>query len=124
MAAALVASVALTFAAAGVFTTVIAVIVTGSASPASGPLPGPGRLANAAFGIAVIVSLTWGAVGWAAGAVLRSAVGAFAVILLWTTVVQAQLDYYATLMPRAARAVYDVLPDAATNTVALLFGQV
>ena len=70
------------------------------------------------------MSLTWGAVGWAAGTVLRSAVGAFAVILLWTTVVQAQLDYYATLMPRAARAVYDVLPDAATNTVALLFGQV
>ena len=27
-------------------------------------------------------------------------------------------------MPKAAQAVYDVLPDASTNTVALLFGQV
>jgi hypothetical protein len=27
-------------------------------------------------------------------------------------------------MPTVARAVYDVLPDAATNTVTLLFGQV
>jgi hypothetical protein len=45
-------------------------------------------------------------------------------MLLWTTIVEVQLDYYATLMPKVARAVYDVLPDAATNTVALRFGQV
>jgi len=38
--------------------------------------------------------------------------------------VHGALDYYATLMPKAARAIYDVLPDAATNTATLLFGQV
>ena len=123
VAAALVASVVLTFAVAGLSTVLIAVTITGSASPAAGPLPGAGRLA-AAFGIAVVVSLAWGAAGWTAGTVLKSAAGAFAAMLLWTTIVQVQLDYYATLMPRAARAVYDLLPDAATNTVALLFGQV
>ena len=123
VAAALVASVVLTFAVAGLSTVLIAVTITGSVSPAAGPLPGAGRLA-AAFGIAVVVSLAWGAAGWTAGTVLKSAAGAFAAMLLWTTIVQVQLDYYATLMPRAARAVYDLLPDAATNTVALLFGQV
>ena len=123
VAAALVASVVLTFAVAGLSTVLIAVTITGSASPAAGPLPGAARLA-AAFGIAVVVSLAWGAAGWTAGTVLKSAAGAFAAMLLWTTIVQVQLDYYATLMPRAARAVYDLLPDAATNTVALLFGQV
>ena len=123
VAVALVASVVLTFAVAGLSTVLIAVTLTGSASPAAGPLPGAARLA-AAFGIAVVVSLAWGAAGWTAGTVLKSAAGAFAVMLLWTTIVQVQLDYYATLMPGAARAVYDLLPDAATNTVALLFGQV
>jgi ABC-2 type transport system permease protein len=123
VATALVTSVVLTFAVAGLSTVLLAVTITGSASPAAGPLPGAGRLA-AAFGIAVVVSLAWGAAGWTAGTVLKSAAGAFAAMLLWTTIVQVQLDYYATLMPRAARAVYDLLPDAATNTVALLFGQV
>ena len=121
--AALVASVVLTFVVAGVSTVLIALTATGSASPASGPLPGAGRLA-AALGIAVVVSLAWGAAGWTAGTVLKSTAAAFAVMLLWTTIVQVQLDYYASLMPKVARAVYDALPDAATNTVALRFGQV
>ena len=53
----------------------------------------------AAFGIAVIVSLAWGAVGWT-GTVLKSAAVAIAVMLLWTTIVQVQVDYYATMMPK------------------------
>jgi ABC-2 family transporter protein len=123
VAAALVTSVALTFAVAGLSAMLIAVTVTGSVSPAAGPLPGAGRLAGA-FGIAVLVSLAWGAAGWTAGTVVKNAAGAFAVMLLWTTIVQVQLDYYATMMPKAAHLIYDLLPDAATNTVALLFGQV
>ena len=66
--------------------------------PAAGSLPGEGWLA-AAFGIAVIVSLAWGAVGWT-GTVLKSAAVASAVMLLWTTIVQVQVDYYATMMPK------------------------
>jgi ABC-2 type transport system permease protein len=123
VAVALVTSVILTFAVAAVSSMLIGMITAGSLSPAVGPLPDAGRLA-AAFGIAVIVSLAWGALGWAAGTVFKSATGAFAAMLLWTTIVQVQLDYYATFMPKAARAIYDALPDAATNTVALLFGQV
>jgi ABC-type transport system involved in multi-copper enzyme maturation permease subunit len=123
VAAALVASVVLTFAVAGVCAAVIAVITSASISPAAGPLPGAGQLAGG-FAVAVLVSLAWGAVGWTAGTAAKTAAGAFAVMLLWTTILQGQLDYYATLMPKAARVVYDVLPDAATNTVALLYGQV
>jgi ABC-2 type transport system permease protein len=121
--AALAASVILTFAAAGLSTLLIAVITTGSVSPAAGPLPGPGPLA-AALGIAVLVSLAWGALGWTAGTMLNSAAAAFAGLLLWTILIQGQLDYYATLMPRAVRAVYDLLPDAATNTLTLVDGQI
>ena len=66
--------------------------------PAAGSLPGEGRLA-AAFGIAVIVSPAWGAVGWT-GTVLKSAAVTIAVMLLWTTIVQVQVDYYATMMPK------------------------
>jgi ABC-2 type transport system permease protein len=121
--AALATSVILTFAAAGLSTALIALITTGSVSPAAGPLPGPGRL-GAALGIAVLVSLAWGALGWTIGTVLNSAAAAFAGLLLWTVIIQGQLDYYATLMPRAIRAVYDLLPDAATNTLTLVDGQI
>ena len=121
--AALMTSVILTFAAAGLSTLLIAQITTGSVSPAAGPLPGPGRLA-AALGIAILVSLAWGTLGWTAGTVLNSAAGAFAAMLLWTVIIQRQLDYYATLMPRAVRVVYDLLPDAATNTLTLVDGQI
>ena len=123
VASVLVASVVLTFAVAGLSSALIAVITSGSVSPAAGPLPGVGRLA-AALGIAVIVSLAWGAARWTAGTVVKNAVGAFALILLWITIVQVRLNYYAPEMPKAARPVYDLLPDAATSTVTLLFGQV
>jgi ABC-type transport system involved in multi-copper enzyme maturation permease subunit len=108
---------------AGLCTLLIAVTATGSVSPAAGPLPSPGRLA-AALGIAVLVSLAWGALGWTAGTVLNSAAAAFAGLLLWTVIIQGQLDYYATLMPSEARVVYDLLPDAATNTLTLVDGQI
>lgn len=123
VAAVLVTSVVLTFAIAAVSSMAVAVNTSGSVSPAAGPLPGLGQLAGG-FGVAVVLSLAWGSAGWAAATALKSAAGAFAFMLLWTTIVQGQLDYYATLMPKAGRAVYDVLPDAATNTVALLFGQI
>ncbi len=118
----LVISVVLTFAVAGLCSVLIAVTATGSVSPAASPLPGLGRLA-AGVGIAVVVSLAWGAVGWTAGTLLKNAAGAFAAILLWITVVQLQLDQFAPEMPGPVHAVYDLLPDAATGTVTNLFGQ-
>ena len=114
-------SVLLTFALAGVFSVLTAVGVTGSASPAAGPLPTAGRLA-AAVGLAVVVSTAWAAAGWTAGTLLRSATAAFAVILLWATIVQLQLDQLASEFTGPLRALYDLLPDAATNTLTNLYG--
>jgi ABC-2 type transport system permease protein len=118
---ALVVSVALTFAVSGLFSLAIAVTQTGSVSLVPSPPVTVGRLV-AGFGIAVVVSLAWGAAGWTAGTLLKSAAGAFAAILLWTTVVQLQLDQFATELSGPLRTIYDVLPDASTNTVTNLFG--
>jgi ABC-type transport system involved in multi-copper enzyme maturation permease subunit len=114
-------SVLLTFAVAGVFSVLTAVGVTGSASPAAGPLPTAGRLA-AAVGLALVVAAAWAAAGWTAGTLLRSATAAFAVILLWATIVQLQLDQLASEFTGPLRALYDLLPDAATNTLTNLYG--
>ena len=121
VAVALVVSVVLTFAVSGLFSLVIAVTQTGSVSLVPSPPVTVGRLA-AGFGIGVVVSLAWGAAGWTAGTLLKSAAGAFAAILLWTTVVQLQLDQFATELSGPLRTIYDVLPDASTNTVTNLFG--
>jgi ABC-2 type transport system permease protein len=118
---ALMVSVVLTFAVSGLFSLVVAVTQAGSVSLAPSPPVTAGRLA-AGFGIAVVVSLAWGAAGWTAGTLLKSAAGAFAAILLWTTVVQLQLDQFATELSGPLRTIYDVLPDASTNTVTNLFG--
>jgi hypothetical protein len=42
--------------------------------------------------------------------------------VLWATIVQLQLDQFATELARPLSAVYDLLPDAATNTLTGLFG--
>jgi ABC-2 type transport system permease protein len=114
-------SVLLTFALAGVFSVLAAVGITGSASPAAGPLPSAGRLA-AGVGLALVISTAWAAAGWTAGTLLRSATAAFAVILLWATIVQLQLDQLASEFTGPLRALYDLLPDAATNTLTNLYG--
>ena len=115
------ASVLATFALAGLFSMLVGAGVDGSVSPAASPLPTPGRLA-AGLGLGLLVAATWSALGWTAGTLLRSATAAFAVIVLWATIVQLQLDQDATEFVRPLRAVYDLLPDAATNTLTGLFG--
>ncbi len=115
------ASVLLAFAVAGLFSMAVALGVTGSVSPPGSPLPTPGQLAGG-IGLGLLVAATWAVAGWAAGTLLRSATAAFAVIVLWAMIVQLQLDQVATEFARPLRAVYDVLPDAATNTLTGLFG--
>jgi ABC-type transport system involved in multi-copper enzyme maturation permease subunit len=114
-------SVLLAFAAAGLFSMATAVAVTGSVSPPGSPLPTPAQLAGG-IGLGLLVSTTWAALGWTAGTLLRSATAAFAVIVLWATIVQLQLDQVATEFARPLRAAYDLLPDAATSTITGLFG--
>ena len=121
IAVALVLSVALTFAVSGLFSMVIAVTRTGSVALVPSPTVTAGRLA-AGFGIAVVVSLAWGAAGWTFGTLLKSATGAFAAMLVWSTIVQTQLDQFATELSGPLRTIYDFLPDASTNTVTNLFG--
>jgi hypothetical protein len=120
---ALLTSVLLTFAIAGVASIAIALAVTGHISPAASPLPRAASL-FAAVGIVTIIGLAWAAVGWTAATILKSAAGAFAVILLWTTIVQLQLDQFATELTGPLRVLYDLLPEAATNTLSYLYGQV
>jgi ABC-2 type transport system permease protein len=121
VAVALAASVILTFAVSGLFSLVIALTQTGPAALVASPPVTVGRLAGG-FGIAIVVSLAWGAAGWTTGTLLKSATGAFAAMLLWTTVVQLQLDQAAQELSGSLRTIYDVLPDASTNTVTDLFG--
>jgi hypothetical protein len=113
--------VILTFAVSGLFSLVIALTQTGPAALVASPPVTVGRLAGG-FGIAIVVSLAWGAAGWTTGTLLKSATGAFAAMLLWTTVVQLQLDQAAQELSGSLRTIYDVLPDASTNTVTDLFG--
>jgi len=121
IAVALLVSVAMTFVVSGLFSMVIAVTQTGPVALVPSPPLMAGRLA-AGFGIAVVVSLAWGAAGWTAGTLLKSATGAFAAMLLWVTIVQLQLDQFATELSGPLRTIYDLLPDASTNTVTNLFG--
>ena len=116
---AILVSVTLTFVVAGLASVILAVGITGQV----GPLPAVGHVA-AALGLATIIGLAWGAIGWTTATILRGATAAFAVILLWTTIVQLPLDQYATEMPRLGRLIYDLLPDAASNTLSYLYGQV
>jgi ABC-type transport system involved in multi-copper enzyme maturation permease subunit len=123
VAVALTVSVAATFAVSGLFSLVVALTQARSVTLEVVPHPPPtvgGAVAG--FGIAVVVSLAWGAVGWTAGTLLKSAAGAFAVIMLWTTIVQLQLDQAATEVSGPLRVIYDLLPDASTDTVTNLFG--
>jgi ABC-type transport system involved in multi-copper enzyme maturation permease subunit len=121
--AAVLASILLTFLLAGLASLVLAVGLTGSPSPAAGPLPAAHQLA-AAVGLATLVGLAWGAAGWAVATVLRSTTAAFAAILLFSTLVEAQLDQLSTELTGAMRTLYELLPDASSNTLSFMYGQV
>lgn len=120
---AVLVSVVLTFLLAGLVSVVLALALTGTLSPAAGPVPAAHRLA-AAVGLAAIVGLAWGVAGWTVATVLRSTAAAFAVILLFSTLVEAQLDQLSTELSGALRTVYELLPDASSNTLSFMFGQV
>ena len=101
--------------------TVIAMVQTGSASPAVGPFPAPEDIAGGLVA-ALLVSLAYGAAGWALGTLFRSAGGAIAAVLLWSVVLQPTLDNLAAQFHGTLQTIYDILPDASTNSLARLFG--
>jgi hypothetical protein len=123
VASAAVVSVIGAFAVALVASELFALATTGSFAPAAGPFPALARLFEA-VGAAVLIAAAWGLTGWAAATWLRSATAAFGAILLWYTVLQSSLDQFVIVLAGPMRVLYDLLPDAATNTLSFLYGYV
>jgi ABC-2 type transport system permease protein len=94
-----------------------------SFSPAAGPFPSPAHLFGA-MGGAVLIALAWSLTGWAAATWFRSTTAAFGAILLWYMVLQSSLDQFVIEISGPLRDLYDLLPDAATNTFSFFYGYV
>ena len=114
-------SVALTFALAAAASAAVALRQAGSLDPAGSPFPAFGHLA-AALAAALVMCLAYAAVGLTLGIWLRSATAGIAAVLLWAVVLQPSIENFAPLLHGAALRLYDILPDAATNTVVNLAG--
>ena len=121
VAIAVAASVALTFALAAAASAAVALHLAGSPDPAGSQFPVLGHLA-AALAAALIMCLAYAAVGLTLGIWLRSATAGIAAVLLWAVVIQPSIEQFATQLHGAVLRLYDILPDAATNTVANLAG--
>jgi ABC-2 type transport system permease protein len=120
---AVVAAVLLSFVVGGMASVALSVATTGHVSPAQGPFPGPGQLVGA-IAAGLLVGLAWSAAGWALATVSKSATGALAAIFVWSTVAQANLDQLMSQVHGPVRALFDFLPDAATDTLIQLYGKV
>lgn len=80
-------SVAATFAVAGTASIMIALLETGSMSPAAGPMPAVAVVARG-LGVGLLISVTYGAAGIAMGTWFRSTSLSMAVGLLWTVIAE------------------------------------
>jgi len=116
-------SVALTLVVAAAASALLAVGLTGGLTPVRGPFP-PAAHIFGALALSFVIGVAWTAVGWTLATVLRSATGAFAVLLVWSTIAQFELDSFSTELTGALRVLYELLPDASSNTISNLFGQV
>jgi len=123
VATASVTSVALTFAVAGAASALLALRLTGGLTPVRGPFPSAAHIVGA-LALAAVIGVAWTAVGWTVATALRSATAAFALILVWSTIVQFQLDSFSTELSGPIRTLYELLPDASSDTISNLFGQV
>ena len=121
VAIAVAASVALTFALAAAASAAVALHLAGSPDPAGSQFPAFGHLA-AALAAALVMCLAYAAVGLTLGIWLRSATAGMAAVLLWAVVIQPSIEGFAPLLHGAVLRLYDILPDAATNTVVNLAG--
>ncbi len=121
VAIAVAASVVLTFILAAVASAIVALHQTGSLDPAGSQFPAFDHLAEA-LAAALILGLAYAAIGLALGVWLRSATAALAAALLLAVVIQPSLEYFAAQLHGVFLQLYEVLPDAATNTVVNLDG--
>jgi ABC-2 type transport system permease protein len=114
-------SVALTFTLAAAASAIVALHQTGSLDPAGNQFPAFGHLAEA-LAAALVLGLAYAAVGLTLGVWLRSATAAIGAVLLWAVVVQPSIEYFAAQLHGVFLHLYDILPNAATNTVINLEG--
>jgi ABC-2 type transport system permease protein len=121
VAIAVAASIALTFILAAVASVIVALHQTGSLDPAGSPFPVFGHLAQA-LAAALALGLAYAAVGLTLGIWLRSAAAGIGAVLLWAVVVQPSLEFFAPQLRGVMLQLYEVLPNAATNTVINLDG--
>lgn len=121
VAIAVAASIALTFILAAAASAIIALHQTGSLDPAGSQFPAFDHLAEA-LAAALLLGLAYAAVGLTLGVWLRSATAGIGAVLLWAVVVQPSIEYFAAQLHGVVLHLYDILPDAATNTVINLEG--
>jgi ABC-2 type transport system permease protein len=118
---AVAASVALTFIAAAGASAIVALHQSGSPDPAGSPFPYFGHLAEA-LAAALVLGLAYAAVGLTLGIWLRSATAGVGAVLLLAVIVQPSLEYFAPQLHGAVLHLYEILPNAATNSVVNLDG--
>lgn len=108
-------SVVLAFGAAAMTSSIVAI--------ASGGDPTPPDLGTIGGGLAaaILIALAWGGAGALLGAMFRNALGPATVFLLCSVFLQRSLDQFATTLTGIPRTFYELLPNAATNTLAALF---
>ena len=121
VAIAVAASVALTFTLAAAASAIVALHQTGSLDPAGSQFPAIGHLA-AGLAAALVMSLAYAAVGLTLGIWLRSATAGIGAALLWAVVVQPSIEYFAPQLHGVILQLYEIFPDAATNTMINLEG--
>ena len=115
------ASVALMFTLAAAASGIVTLAQSGSLDPAGSQFPSFGHLA-AALAAALAMGMAYTAGGLALGVWLRSAAAGIGAVLLLAVVVQPSIEYFAAQLHGVILHLYDVLPDAATNTLANLEG--
>jgi hypothetical protein len=69
-----------------------------------------------------VLSLAYAAAGWTLGIWLRSAAAAIGAVLVWVLVAQPSIEYFAVQLHGVILRIYEILPDAGTNTLVNLYG--
>lgn len=108
--------VLITFAAAAAASAIVTAGQAGSLSVLTKGFPTPGQLAGA-LAAGVLVSLAYGAIGVTFGVLSRSAAAGIGAVLIWAVVVDPTLQYISTQLHGVLLRLYQLLPDASTNTL-------
>jgi ABC-2 type transport system permease protein len=114
-------SVALTFILAAAASAIAAWHLAGAAIPATTHFPTFGHVA-AALAAAVVLGVAYAAAGLTLGIWLRSASAAIGAVLVWAVVVEPSIEYISLQLHGVLLRIYDILPDAGTNTLVNLDG--